>query len=85
MGENPGHWTVEDVHDHSQFKLPTSAFDPAPDDEPVYSDEPVDRGEPADRGVSAESDKPADKTHGVGRQPRGWARWRLYLARLLRR
>ena len=26
-GENPGYWVVEDVISHSQFKLPTSAFD----------------------------------------------------------
>jgi len=32
-GENPGYWVVEDVISHSQFKLPTSAFDLVPLDQ----------------------------------------------------
>jgi len=40
-GEFPGYWLVEDVISHSQFKLPISAFDPAP------LDRTPDDGEPA--------------------------------------
>ncbi len=59
--EFPGYWVVEDLISQSQFKLPTSAFDPAPDDQmpddQTPDDQTPDDGEPA-RGDSANGNSP---------------------------